>query len=112
MSNTQTYKVFKGLQKPLEFIGLKGRYVWYALGGGVGSIILGIILLITVNFTVALIVIISLPSALALWISKSMKRGLHAKKSDEGVYIVTSVIQRKPYFNEQKKAVRSPLSHH
>ena len=36
---TNSYKVFKGLQKPLEFMGLKGRYVWVGLGAAIATIL-------------------------------------------------------------------------
>ncbi len=107
-----TYKVFKGLQKPLEFIGLQGRYIWHALGGGIGTIFLTLILLIAFNFWVAIIAFLSLSSSIAFWIARNMKKGLHSKKRDEGVYIVTSVIQCKAHFHEQKKEAGCSISDH
>lgn len=38
------YPVFKGLQKPLEFMGLRGRYIYWAagtVGGGILSFLIG-----------------------------------------------------------------------
>ena len=38
------YPIFKGLQRPLEFFGLQGRYVYWAAataGGAVAGFILG-----------------------------------------------------------------------
>jgi hypothetical protein len=29
------YPIFKGLQRPLEFFGLQGRYIYWAAGDGV-----------------------------------------------------------------------------
>ena len=40
------YPVFKGLQKPLEFLGLRGRYIYWAaatVGGGLLSFLIGYI---------------------------------------------------------------------
>jgi len=37
------YPVFKGLQKPLEFLGLKGRYIFWA-AGAVGGGLLGFLI--------------------------------------------------------------------
>lgn len=42
------FPVFKGLQKPLEFMGLKGRYIYWAagaVGGGLLSFLAGYIVL-------------------------------------------------------------------
>lgn len=104
MVEAKAHKVFKGLQKPLEFMGLKGRYVWVGLGGALLSIILFIILFISINFFSALLALIATPSLIALWIHRNMKRGLHSKKKDTGVYIVMSVISSKPYIYEKAKA--------
>ena len=35
----QEYPVFKGLQKPLEFFGLQGRYIYWAAGTAGGGIV-------------------------------------------------------------------------
>lgn len=37
------YPVFKGLQKPLEFLGIQGRYIYWAAGTA-GSAIVGFII--------------------------------------------------------------------
>ena len=31
------YPVFKGLQKPLEFLGIQGRYIYWAAGAAQGA---------------------------------------------------------------------------
>ena len=33
------YPVFKGLQKPLEFLGIQGRYIYWAAGTAGGAIV-------------------------------------------------------------------------
>ena len=39
----QDYPIFKGLQKPLEFMGVQGRYIYWA-AGAIGGAIVGFIL--------------------------------------------------------------------
>ena len=39
----QDYPMFKGLQKPLEFMGIQGRYI-YCAAGAIGGAIVGFIL--------------------------------------------------------------------
>jgi hypothetical protein len=87
MSQYTEYPVFKGLQKPLEFMGLQGRYIYWA-AGAVGSAILGFILAYCLlGFVAGLIVLVaSLGGGAALVLIKQ-KRGLHSKKSDKGVFI-------------------------
>lgn len=106
----KTHKIFKGLQKPLEFMGLKGRYVWVGLGGALSSILLFIILYISINFVTALLALLITPSAIAYWIFKNMKKGLHSKQEDKGVYVVMSVISRKPIYDEKKEKVGASVS--
>ena len=56
------YPMFKGLQRPLEFMGIQGRYIYWAAGA------------------------IGLGSGAALILLKQRK-GLHSKKNDKGVFV-------------------------
>jgi hypothetical protein len=87
MTQYAEYPVFKGLQKPLEFMGLQGRYIYW-VAGAVGGSILGFILVYCfLGFVAGLIVLVaSLGGGAALVLIKQ-KRGLHSKKSDKGVFI-------------------------
>ena len=82
-----SYPMFKGLQKPLEFMGIQGRYITWA-ACAVGAAILGfIIVYIIIGFVAALIVlVVSLCTGAALILIKQ-KKGLHSKKEDHGVFI-------------------------
>lgn len=95
MADMRAYKVFKGLQKPLEFMGLKGRYVWYGLGGVLTTIVVFIILFIACGIGTAFIALIAIPSSVGYWIFKNMKKGLHSKKVNKGIHIITSIISQK-----------------
>ena len=69
-----SYPMFKGLQKPLEFMGFQGRYITWA-----AYCIFG--------FVVGLVVLaVSLCSGAALIFFKQ-KKGLHTKKEEHGVFI-------------------------
>ena len=82
-----SYPMFKGLQKPLEFMGIQGRYITWA-ACAVGGAILGfIIVYCIVGFVVGLITLaVSLCTGAALILVKQ-KKGLHTKKEDHGVFI-------------------------
>ena len=62
------YPLFKGLQKPLEFMGIQGRYIYWAAGAIGGAIVASI------SIGAALIII-------------KQRKGLHTKKDDQGVFI-------------------------
>ena len=82
-----SYPMFKGLQNPLEFMGIQGRYItWAAIA--VGGAILGFIIAYCIfGFVVGLIVLaVSLLAGAALIFFKQ-KKGLHTKKEDRGVFI-------------------------
>ena len=82
-----SYPMFKGLQKPLEFMGIQGRYItWAAIA--VGGAILGFIIAYCIfGFVVGLIVLaVSLLAGAALIFFKQ-KKALHTKKEDRGLFI-------------------------
>ena len=82
-----SYPIFKGLQKPLEFMGFQGRYITWA-ACAVGGAILGFIIAYCIlGFVVGLVVLaVSLNSGAALIFFKQ-KKGLHTKKEEHGVFI-------------------------
>lgn len=83
----QEYPVFKGLQRPLEFMGFRGRYIYWA-AGAVGGALLGFfILFITVGFLMGLVAaIVSLASGASMIFIKQHK-GLHSKQEDKGIFV-------------------------
>jgi hypothetical protein len=87
MSQYLSYPIFKGLQKPLEFMGLQGRYIYWA-AGAIGGAILGFIVTYCLcGFVVGLITLaVTLGTGSALILIKQ-RRGLHSKKVYRGVYI-------------------------
>lgn len=81
------HQMYKGLQRPLEFMGLQGRYItWAAITAGVG--ILGFMLVYAfAGFLIALgFAVVSISGGIGLIMVKQRK-GLYTKKSDKGIYI-------------------------
>ena len=68
------YPMFKGLQRPLEFMGIQGRYIYWA-AGAIGGAIVGLVVLVA-----------ALGCGAALILLKQRK-GLHSKKNDKGVFV-------------------------
>lgn len=84
------FPVFKGLQKPLEFMGFQGRYIYWAAGTAGGAIVGFIIAYCFLGFVVGLVGLVVLVFAIstgAALIFLKQRKGLHTKKSDQGVYI-------------------------
>lgn len=79
--------LFKGLQRPLEFAGLQGRYItWAAIT--IGITLLGfMIVYMLIGFLVGLVfAVLSLCTGAAMIIMKQHK-GLHSKKEDKGIFV-------------------------
>lgn len=81
------FPVFKGLQKPLEFMGFQGRYIYWAAGTAGGAIVGFIIAYCLLGFVAGLVVLVFAISTGAALIFLKQRKGLHTKKSDQGVYI-------------------------
>lgn len=81
------FPVFKGLQKPLEFMGFQGRYIYWAAATAGGAIVGFIIAYCLLGFVVGLVVLVFAISTGAALIFLKQRKGLHTKKSDQGVYI-------------------------
>lgn len=84
------YPVFKGLQKPLEFMGLQGRYIYWAAGAIGGAIVGFIIAYLVIGFLAGLVTLVIVAGAGAGLIFTKQKRGLHSKKICKGVYVYAS----------------------
>ena len=83
----QDYPMFKGLQKPLEFFGLQGRYIYWAAGTVGGAIVGFILAYCLVGFVVGLIVLVATVGVGAALILLKQRKGLHTKSTDDGVFI-------------------------
>lgn len=76
-----------GLQRPLEFMGIQGRYIYWAAGAIGGAIVGFIVAYCLSGFLAGLIVlVVTLGSGAALILLKQRK-GLHSKKNDKGVFV-------------------------
>ena len=84
--NQEGYPVFKGLQKPLEFMGIRGRFLTLAAAfvGFIGfSITLG-----KIAGFIAMMVM-ALAGLITIYIKQ--RGGLHNKKRARGIYIYRSL---------------------
>ncbi|MEO6453277.1 MAG: DUF4133 domain-containing protein [Ginsengibacter sp.] len=69
--NNSVYQINKGINKPIEFKGLKAQYIWYLGGGLVALLILfAIVYICGVNIFICLALIVSLGTALFMYVYK------------------------------------------
>lgn len=89
----RSFPVYRGLQKPLEFMGLKGRYVYVAAGAVSGAILSFILVYILSGFLLAFILTLLILISGAIWIFLKQKKGLHSKSVQQGTYYITHLIR-------------------
>ena len=86
--NPEGYPVFKGLQKPLEFMGIRGRFLTLAVGVSfVGFIVFSIALGKLAGFIAMLVMIIA--GLVTIYVKQ--RGGLHNKRRDKGVFVYKSL---------------------
>ncbi len=81
------YPLFRGLQRPLELMGLQGRYIYWAAGAAGGAIAGFIIAYCLMGFVAGLVVSAAVLSTGIALITLKQRKGLHSKKTDRGVYV-------------------------
>lgn len=81
------YPMFKGLQRPLEFMGIQGRYIYWAAGAIGGAIVGFIVAYCLSGFLAGLIVLVAALGFGAALILLKQRKGLHSKKNDKGVFV-------------------------
>ena len=89
------FRVYRGLQKPLEFMMLKGRYVVIGAAIAFGSIVGFIVGFIMSGILVASLLTLCILLSGGIWIITRQRKGLHSKNTMPGFYIVTSLIKMK-----------------
>ena len=84
------YPVFKGLQRPLELMGIQGRYIYWAAGTAGGAIFGFIAAYCLLGFVAGLIALTAILSAGISLIIVKQRQGLHSKRIDKGVFVYAS----------------------
>jgi hypothetical protein len=87
---SSVYSINKGINKSIEFKGLKAQYIWYLGGGLVSLLVLFAILYICgVNMFICLSIIVAAGSALFMYVYKMSREygeyGLMKKLAKQGV---------------------------
>ena len=75
------YPLFKGLQRPLEFMGIQGRYIYWAAGVAGGAIVGFIIAYCLVGFVAGLVVLVAVVSTGIALIMLKQRKGCIPRKT-------------------------------
>lgn len=87
MTEEKHYPVYKGLQMPIEFMGIRGRFLVFAAMGIGGSFISFLIVSLIFNQLVGFIVMVGciITSLLSIYIKQ--KQGLHSKEICKNILV-------------------------
>lgn len=92
--NQKGYPVFKGLQKPLEFMGICGRFLTLAAAAIGVSFVGFIVFSITLGKLAGFIAMLVMAVIGLVTIYVKQRGGLHNKRRDKGVFIYRNIIKR------------------
>ena len=85
--NYNGYPVFKGLQKPIEFMGIRGRFLIIAAGAVGISLLSFFICAFFVGKGIGIVVMLVTAVLGYVLIFFKQKKGLHNKKKNSDIYI-------------------------
>lgn len=90
-SNQDGFPVFKGLQKPLEFMGIRGRFLTLAAVAIGVSFVGFIVFSIAIGKLAGFIAMLVMAAAGLATIFVKQRGGLHSKKRAKGIYVYKNI---------------------
>ena len=86
------YEVYKGLQKPLIFKGIKGKFIYWMAGGIIASFILSFLINYLLGTIISLIFAMCTIGGVIFYCTKKQKtEGIYSKDKTTGIlYIETN----------------------
>lgn len=82
------FQLFRGLQRPLEFMGLQGRYIYWAAASAGGGLLGFIIAYCIAGFVAGLVILAASITVGAALILIRQRKGLTSRKEDKGYFII------------------------
>lgn len=93
--NERKYSVYKGLQRPIVFKGLKGHYIFIAFGLALGSLFVFMIATLIGGFLIgALSMAVFVFGGIIAMAIYQRKNGLYNKNIRKGIYIMRSLFSK------------------
>jgi len=83
----ERYPVYKGLEQPLSYRGLKGKFIGWGIGSLIGGLFLGGIVGAASNMYLGLLLSILLGGGGFACTLYRQKMGLHNKKRHQGLFV-------------------------
>ena len=97
----RAHALYKGLQRPLVFKFLRGRFIYWGLGSIVAGIVSGGIASAVLSSVAGLVTLIAVSLPLLMYTISMQKKGLHSKTRDRAVFMVPPRIKPKRHVGEE-----------
>ncbi len=95
MEINEGFKVYKGLQRPLVFKNLKGKFIYWGAGGALLSFLLCVLIGNIFSVIYGLVALLITFVATMAFILYKQSQGLHNKECKAGTFIVRRIIRGK-----------------
>ena len=88
-----SFPAYKGVQRPIMFKSLKGKYIYFAMVFGFTGLIVGFILMATLGLKIGLPVMVIVSGGGIFYCLIRQKRGLHSKNNVQGTFVIKNIIR-------------------
>ena len=88
MNQIPTYKIYKGLQRPLVFKIFKGKYIYWALGSIVSGVIAGGAASMVISSIAGAVTMVLVAIPLLFFTISKQKEGLFTKTKEDCIYMI------------------------
>ncbi len=92
--NTEGFPIYKGLQLPLEFMGIRGRFLMWAAGAFAISFATFIACYLMMGGLVAFLSMLVVSGSCTVVIFVKQKKGLHSKKLCRDIVVYNNLFSR------------------
>lgn len=106
MKKIETFEIYKGLQRPLVFKMLKGKFIYYGAVALVGGVVFGGIISALVSNTLGFVAMILTTGPAFFWVLKKQKAGLYNKTRNAGQLFIIEpkhFLRRKYIHHDQEE---------
>lgn len=87
--NIPSYKIYKGLQRPLVFKIFKGKYIYWALGSIVAGVVAGGAASMIISSIAGAITMVLVAIPLLFYTISQQKEGLFTKTKEDCIYMIS-----------------------
>ncbi|RZJ69584.1 MAG: DUF4133 domain-containing protein [Flavobacterium sp.] len=83
----ERFPIYKGLEQPLSYKGLKGKYIGWGIGSLAAGIFIGGLIGAIFNMYLGIFFSLALGGGLFAYTLYRQKKGLHDKKREKGIFV-------------------------